>query len=70
MLDLRRVGDKLYKVLRYIPLHNVMDKKGNINRKIVGLWVKYEDGDHVLQERNRILICETIKETKYKEITK
>ena len=70
MLDLRRVGDKLYKVLRYIPLHNVMDKKGIIKRIIVGLCVKYENGDHVLGEPNRILICETIKETKYKEITK
>tara|TARA_R100000656_G_C3874463_1_gene112952 strand:+ start:45 stop:305 length:261 start_codon:yes stop_codon:yes gene_type:complete len=67
-LDLRRVNDKLYKILRYIPIHNVVDKKGKVNKKIIGLWVKRENGDHVLQENNNLLICETIQDIEYKEI--
>lgn len=66
-LDLRRHGNKLYKVLRYIRVHNLM-KDGEINQKVLGLWVKYEGGDHVLQERDMLLVCETIEEIEYEEI--
>ena len=66
-LDLRRHGSKLYKVLRYIRVHNVM-KDNEINQKVLGLWVKHEGGDHVLQERDMLLICETIEDIEYEEI--
>ena len=66
-LDLRANGPKLYKVLRYIKVHNLV-KDGYIDQKMLGLWVKWEDGDHVLREGDTLLICETIEDIDYEEV--
>ena len=66
-LDLRANGPKLYKVLRYIKDHNLV-KDGYIDQKMLGLWVKWEGGDHVLREGDTLLICETIEDIDYEEV--
>ena len=66
-LDLRANGPKLYKVLRYIKVHNLV-KNGAIDQKMLGLWVKWEGGDHVLREGDTLLICETIQDIDYEEV--
>jgi hypothetical protein len=51
-----------YKILDIIAIHNFVDKKGNINKQVLGMYVHEKGGDHVLQRDNKFLICETIEE--------
>jgi hypothetical protein len=51
-----------YKILDIIAIHNFVDKKGNINKQVLGMYVHEKGGDHVLQRQDKFLICETIEE--------
>ena len=53
-----------YKILDIIAIHNFVDKKGNINKQVLGMYVHEKGGDHVLQRQDKFLICETIEEAK------
>tara|TARA_B110000483_G_scaffold234153_1_gene303838 strand:+ start:1332 stop:1544 length:213 start_codon:yes stop_codon:yes gene_type:complete len=51
-----------YKILNIVAMHNFADKRGNINKQVLGMYVNENGGDHVLQRNNKFLICETIQE--------
>ena len=51
-----------YKILDIIAIHNFVDKKGNINKQVLGMYVHEKGGDHVLQSQDKFVICETIEE--------
>lgn len=55
-------GDKAYKILDIISIHNFTNKDGNVNKQVLGMYVSEKKGDHVLQHQNQFLICETIEE--------
>jgi hypothetical protein len=57
-----RNGDKAYKVLNVIPIHNFLNSDNTVNKQILGLYVDEKNGDHVLKQDNNFLICETIEE--------
>jgi hypothetical protein len=57
-----RNGDKAYKVLNIIPIHNFLNSDNTVNKQILGLYVDEKNGDHVLKQDNNFLICETIEE--------
>lgn len=51
-----------YKVLRSINTHHFLNKDQSINKQVLGMYVHEIGGDHVLQQNNKFLICETIEE--------
>lgn len=55
-------GDKAYKILDIVSIHNFTNKDGSINKQVLGMYVSEKKGDHVLQRQNKFLICETIEE--------
>lgn len=55
-------GDKAYKILDIVSIHNFTNKDGNVNKQVLGMYVSEKKGDHVLQRQNKFLICETIEE--------
>lgn len=55
-------GDTAYKILRKLPIHNFLNKDNQINQQVLGLWVKYLGGNHVLKQEDKFLICEIIEE--------
>lgn len=55
-------GDTAYKILRKLPIHNFLNRDNQINQQVLGLWVKYLGGNHVLKQEDKFLICEIIEE--------
>ena len=55
-------GDKAYKILDIVSIHNFTNKDGSVNKQVLGMYVNEKKGDHVLQRQNQFLICETIEE--------
>lgn len=55
-------GDNAYQILRAFNISTFQDRYGNSNPQLLGEWVKYLGGDHVLQDQHRLYICKTIEE--------
>ena len=55
-------GDKAYKILDETFIHNFLNSDNSINQRVLGMYVHYKGGDHVLQRDNKFLICETIED--------
>jgi hypothetical protein len=55
-------NDIAYKIIDIIKVHNFQNKDGSINKQVLGMYVHYKGADHVLQQDNMFLICETIEE--------
>ncbi len=55
-------GDKAYKILDETLIHNFLNSDNSVNQRVLGMYVHYKGGDHVLQRDNKFLICETIEE--------
>lgn len=55
-------GDKAYKILDEIFIHNFLNSDNSVNQRVLGMYVHYKGGDHVLQRDNKFLICETIQD--------
>ena len=55
-------NDVWYKMLRYLPEHNVMDKGGNVRMDVLAGWRDYVGADHVLRDQTGFMLCETIKD--------
>jgi len=55
-------GNNAYKILDEIFIHNFLNSDNSVNQKVLGMYVHYKGGDHVLQRDNKFLICETIEE--------
>tara|TARA_R110002096_G_scaffold370458_1_gene563901 strand:- start:1360 stop:1572 length:213 start_codon:yes stop_codon:yes gene_type:complete len=62
--NLITVNDVLLQIIRdFNPEYFVTDKGSNqMNQKLIGLWVQHLEGDRVIRQDNRILICRTIEE--------
>ena len=55
-------GENAYKIIREFPTSSFQDKHGNSLPQLLGAWVQYLGGNHVLQANNKIYICETIED--------
>jgi hypothetical protein len=55
-------GDKAYQILRDFPASSFQNKDNSTNPQLLGAWVSYLGGNHVLQANNKILICKEIEE--------
>ena len=51
-----------YRILKSISIHHFLNKDQSINKQVLGMYVHEIGGDHVLQQNNKFLICETIEE--------
>ena len=63
-LDLVRMNDELYEVLRdFNPVQFITEPNSNrLNQKLIGMWVHYLRGDKVIRRMDRILICKLIED--------
>ena len=62
-------GNKAFQIVRIIPMESCNPKKYGIDRndrdahmKILKLWVDENHCDHVLQQKEKYLLCRTIKD--------
>lgn len=55
-------GDKAYKILNEVFIHNFLNKDNTVNQKVLGMYVNELGGNHVLQKNNTFLICTEIEE--------
>ena len=62
-------NDTWYQVIRVIKVHSVSDKNGVVNMEVLKGWRDYLGGDHVLRHNDAFLICETVQEPEWEEIT-
>jgi|TARA_B110000908_G_C10102891_1_gene379403 hypothetical protein len=62
--NLITVGDVLLQIIRdFNPMYFVTDKSSNeMNQKLIGMWVQHLEGDRVVRQDDRILICRTIED--------
>ena len=62
--NLITVNDVLLQIIRdFNPEYFVTDKGSNqMNQKLIGLWVQHLEGDRVVRQDDRILICRTIED--------
>ena len=67
MKQLMKHNDVWYKVLRYLPEHNVRNSDGSINLDVVREWMLHVGGDHVLRDNGGYMLCETIQEARLTE---
>lgn len=56
--------NKSYNILDIIPISNFKNSDGNINKQVLGMYVKEAGGNHVLQKQNKIIICKEVEEAK------
>lgn len=68
MFQLYKHNDTYYKILRTMPHHNFMDKKGVIQMELLKAWRDWLGADHVLRVQDSYLMCETIPEIDFEEI--
>ena len=68
MFQLYKHNDTYYKILREMPSHNFMDKKGVVQMELLKAWRDWIGADHVLRVQNSYLMCETIPEINFEEI--
>ena len=64
---LKYVNDDLFEIIRAIKVHNCIVPKrhpNKIDKELLGLWVNHLGGNHVLRERDKLLICEEIEDAK------
>lgn len=60
-------GNKCYSILNVIPVSNFKNSDGNINKRVLGMYVNEVGGNHVLQKQNNILICKEVEEAEIVE---
>lgn len=68
MFKLYKHNDTWYKILREMPNHNFVDKKGVIQMELLKAWRDWLGADHVLRVQDTYLMCETIHDTAFEEI--
>jgi len=55
-------NDVWYKLIKYLPEHNVTDKGGTVRMDVLAGWRDYVGADHVLRDQTGFMLCETIKD--------
>jgi|TARA_B100001287_G_scaffold49249_1_gene38299 hypothetical protein len=64
---IKYVNDRCFLVIREMPVHQMIIPKrhpNKIDKELLGLWVNHLGGNHVLRERDKLLICEEIEDAK------
>jgi len=69
MKQLYKHNDTWYQIIRVLKMHNVSNKDGSVNMEVLKAWRDYLGGDHVLRQNDDYLICETVQEPEWEEIT-
>jgi hypothetical protein len=59
----------VYLVLRDIHASYFFNKQGELNRDLLNAWKEYLGADHILKTDNRFLMCETVPEPEWNEVT-
>ena len=62
--NLLQHGDQLLQIIRdFNPMYFVTEPNGReMNKELLGMWVKYLECDSVVKKDNKILICRTVEE--------
>lgn len=60
--------NEVLEILNEIHAHMFANSDGNINQRVLGMYVHQWRGDRVVMKGNKLLICKTIEETQYEEI--
>lgn len=55
-------GDKAYQIIDEIAIHHFLNKNGDVNRQVLGMYVNEKRGNHVLQRNDKFLICNEIED--------
>jgi len=55
-------GDIMYEVVSTIGAHQFINKDGNLNQQVLGMYVHDNNADRVLQREGMLLICKQIEE--------
>ena len=58
------VRDQLYEILRTFNKSYFTNKKKEINKQLVGVWVHHLEGDKVIQTEDNFHVCKLIEEAK------
>ena len=58
------VDNQLYEILRTFHKSYFTNKKKEINKQLVGVWVHHLEGDRVVQTEGKFHICRSIEEVK------
>jgi hypothetical protein len=62
---LKYVNSRLFEVIKSYPARQMIIPKkheSRIDKKLLGLYVDYYNGDHVLREDDRLLICREVED--------
>ena len=59
----------VYLVLRDISASYFFNKQGELNRDLLNAWKESLGADHILKTDNRFLMCETVPEPEWNEVT-
>ena len=57
---LLKPNDVWYKLIKYLPEHNVTNKGGIVNMEMLAAWRDYVGADHVLRDQMGFMLCETV----------
>ena len=58
------VDNQLYEILRTFHKSYFTNKKKEINKQLVGVWVHHLEGDKVIQTEDKFHVCKLIEEAK------
>ena len=67
MKQLFKFNDKLYVVVRNVPIHNFENKDGSINMEVLKTWRDHVGCDHVIKHNDHYLLVQTIQEAEIDE---
>jgi hypothetical protein len=68
MKELMRNNDKVYVVLRRVPLHNIITKNGAILADAFNAWKEVTGADHVLKNSTHFIFCETVVDVEWEAV--
>jgi hypothetical protein len=55
-------GDKLYEILREIPVHNFYRKDGTMLSEYFNAWKGHLGADHVLKTQTHFVFCKNVED--------
>jgi hypothetical protein len=55
-------GDKLYEILREIPVHNFYRKDGTMLSEYFNAWKGHLGADHVLKTQTHFVFCRNVED--------
>ncbi len=65
---LYKYGDKLYVVLREIPLHNFYKRDGTMVPEAFNAWKSHLGADHVLKNATHFIFCSTVEDVEWETV--